>query len=84
MPEAIEYRFYLLDENDHIIGVRVHAVAEERQVQPMARRILHSERDTVVAVEGWNRDRRICRVRRGQTDEALFVWRSALVVLRTC
>jgi hypothetical protein len=65
MPETIEYRFYLLDENDHILGVRVHAVAEERQVQ-------------------WNRDRRICRVRRGQSDEALFIWRPALAVLRTC
>jgi hypothetical protein len=84
MPETIEYRFYLLDENDHILGVRVHAVAEERQVQPMARRILQAERDTIAVVEGWNRDRRICRVRRGQSDEALFIWRPALAVLRTC
>jgi len=84
MPEAIEYRFYLLDENDHILGVRVHAAAEERLVQSIARRILQAERNTVVAVEGWNRDRRICRVRRGRTDEALFVWLPALAVPRTC
>ena len=84
MPGAIDYRFYLLDENDHILGVRVHAVAEERLVQPMARRILQAERNTVVCVEGWNRDRRVCRVRRGRADEALFICLPALAVLRTC
>ena len=84
MAAAVDYRFYLLDENDHILGVRVHAVAEERLVQQMARRILQAERNTIVCVEGWNRDRRICRVRRGRTDEALFIWLPRLAGLRTC
>jgi hypothetical protein len=84
MAVAIDYRFYLLDENDHILGVRVHAVAEERMVQDTARRILQAERNTVVCVEGWNRDRRICRVRRGRTDQALFIWLPSLAVPRTC
>ena len=84
MAAAVDYRFYLLDENEHILGVRVHAVAEERLVQAMAQRILQAERNTIVCVEGWNRDRRICRVRRGRTDEALFIWLPRLAGLRTC
>jgi len=57
-------RFYLLNESDHIVDVRIeecdHAKARER-----ATTFLNDAAPTILAVEAWDRSQFILRIERG-------------------
>jgi hypothetical protein len=57
------YRFYLLNQDDHIFSVRVAECECADEIQRMAVSLLAAH-DIATAVEVWERDKRICRAER--------------------
>jgi hypothetical protein len=55
-------RFYLMNQGDHIIGVRQGSYVGQQDAEHCALEILNSAHGSVNAVEGWDQARLICRV----------------------
>ena len=59
----VNYRFYIVDHYEHITQVHVAECDNPEAIERTAR-VLLAENVTSLAVEAWDRGRRICRVER--------------------
>jgi hypothetical protein len=57
------YRFYLLNQHEHIFSVQIAQCEGVDEIQRMALALL-AAREVAAAVEVWERDKRVCRTER--------------------
>ena len=66
------YRFYLLNQRDHITKAQVAECEGVDDVQRMALLLL-TEHQVAAAIEAWERDRLVYRAERPKTDPGISV-----------